>query len=92
VPVSAYAGILTPHTSTTGAERSARFVRTAGVGGQVPGRSCASSWGWLADPDAKISRQGTAAFVKRPGEHRRMTPSVSSWLMFLAVRSGHPYD
>ena len=36
-PVSACAGILTPRTSTTGAERSARFVRTAGVGGEVSG-------------------------------------------------------
>jgi hypothetical protein len=44
-PVSAYAGILTARTSTTGAERSARFVRTARVGGQVSGRSCAPSSG-----------------------------------------------
>ena len=42
-PVSVYAGILTPRTGTTGAERSARFVPTARVGGQVAGRSCASS-------------------------------------------------
>lgn len=42
-PVSVYAGTLTPRTSTTGAERSARFVPTARVGGQVSGRSCASS-------------------------------------------------
>ena len=37
-PVSVYAGILTPRTSTTGAERSARFVRTAGAGGEASGR------------------------------------------------------
>jgi hypothetical protein len=43
--VSAYAGILTPHTSITGAGRSARFVRTADVGGEAPGRSGASSRG-----------------------------------------------
>ena len=36
-PVSAYAGIPTPRTSTTGAERSARFVGTAGVGGEASG-------------------------------------------------------
>ena len=63
VPVSANAGTLTPRTSTTGAERSARFVRTARVGGQAPGRSCESSRGCLADPDVKISRQATATFV-----------------------------
>ena len=37
-PASAYAGIPTPRTSTTGAERSARFVRTADAGGAAPGR------------------------------------------------------
>ena len=36
--VFAYAGILTPRTSTTGAGRSARFVRTARVGGEISGR------------------------------------------------------
>jgi hypothetical protein len=44
-PGSAYAGILTPRTSTTGAEQSARFVQTARVGSEAPGRSCASSRG-----------------------------------------------
>jgi hypothetical protein len=34
-PVCVYAGILTPRTSTTGAERSARFVRTADVGDEA---------------------------------------------------------
>ena len=62
--VFAYAGILTLRTSTTGAERSARFARTARVTGEVPGGSCASSRVWLADPDVKISNQATAAFVK----------------------------
>ena len=38
VPVSANAGIPTPRTSTTGAERSARFARTADAGGAAPGR------------------------------------------------------
>ncbi|MGA9855817.1 MAG: hypothetical protein WBR29_11125, partial [Gammaproteobacteria bacterium] len=42
-PVSANAGIPTPRTSTTGAERSARFVWIARVGGQALGRSCVSS-------------------------------------------------
>jgi len=37
-PASAYAGILTPRTSTTGAERSARFAWTVGVGGEASGR------------------------------------------------------
>jgi hypothetical protein len=41
--VSAGVDILTPHTSTTGAERSARSVRTAGVGGETSGRSCTYS-------------------------------------------------
>ena len=36
--VSAFAGILTLRTSTTGAERNARFVRTADVGGEASGR------------------------------------------------------
>ena len=36
-PASAYAGIPTPRISTTGAERSARFVRTAGAGGVASG-------------------------------------------------------
>jgi hypothetical protein len=44
-PVSVDAGILTPRTSTTGAARSARFARTARVGGLASGRSCASSRG-----------------------------------------------
>ena len=35
---SAYAGIRTPRTSTTGAERSARFARIAGVGGGASDR------------------------------------------------------
>jgi hypothetical protein len=35
--ISAYAGILTPRISTTGAERSARFVRTARAGGHASG-------------------------------------------------------
>ena len=43
--VSAYAGILTPRTSTTDAELSARFVRTAVVGGATPGRSGGPSGG-----------------------------------------------
>ena len=42
-PVSVYAGIRTPRTGTTGAERSARFVPTVHVGGQASGRSGASS-------------------------------------------------
>ena len=62
--VFAYADILTLRTSTTGAERSARFARTARVTGEVPGGSCASSKGWLAATDVKISNQATAAFVK----------------------------
>ena len=36
-PGSAYAGILTLPTGTTGAERSARFVRTARAGGEGSG-------------------------------------------------------
>jgi hypothetical protein len=36
--VCAYAGILIARTSTTGAERSARFARTACVGGEASGR------------------------------------------------------
>jgi hypothetical protein len=43
--VSAPAGIRTPRTSTIGAERNARFARIASIGGQVPGRSRASSRG-----------------------------------------------
>jgi len=34
---SAYAGIRTPRISTTGAERSAHFVRTARAGDQASG-------------------------------------------------------
>jgi hypothetical protein len=37
-PASAYAGIPTPRTSTTGAERNARFARTADAGGAAAGR------------------------------------------------------
>jgi hypothetical protein len=37
-PASAYPGIPTPRTSTTGAERSARFVPTAAAGGAAAGR------------------------------------------------------
>jgi hypothetical protein len=37
-PAFAYAGILTPRTGTTGAGRSARFVRIADVGGEISGR------------------------------------------------------
>ena len=44
-PVFAYAGILTPHTGTTGAERNARFVRIADAGGEGSGGSGASSRG-----------------------------------------------
>ena len=40
--VSAYAGTLTPLTSTTGAERNAHFVRIARAGGRASGRSCAA--------------------------------------------------
>lgn len=36
--VSAYAGILTPRISTTGAEQSARFAQTADVGGEASDR------------------------------------------------------
>jgi hypothetical protein len=36
-PASAYAGIPTPRTSTTGAEQNARFARTAGAGGAASG-------------------------------------------------------
>jgi len=54
-PACAYAGILTPRTSTTGAERTARFVRTAAAGGHASGRSGASSRGWSAGPSLTIS-------------------------------------
>jgi len=58
-PVSAYAGILIPRTSTTGAERNARFARTVPVGGEAAGRSCAPSKGCLAGLDVKIYRQAS---------------------------------
>jgi len=54
-PACAYAGILTPRTSTTGAERSARFVRAAAAGGHASGSSGASSRGWSVGPNPKIS-------------------------------------
>jgi len=43
--VFVHAGILTPRTGTTGAEQSARFVRTAGAGGRDSGGSGARSRG-----------------------------------------------
>jgi hypothetical protein len=82
-PVSAYAGILTPRTSTTGAERIARFVPTASAGGETTGGSCASSRGWSADLDGKISRPATATFSTETGEHRRVAASASPRLRAL---------
>jgi hypothetical protein len=42
---SAYVGTRTPRTSTSVAERSARFVRTAGVGAEAAGSYCEMSKG-----------------------------------------------
>jgi len=51
VPACAYAVIRTPRTSTTGAERSARFVRAAAAGGHASGWSGASSRALIGGPE-----------------------------------------
>jgi hypothetical protein len=65
-PVSAYAGIPTPRTSTTGAERSARFVPIVRAGGgQASGEFRASSRGSIARPGREDLKASHGTFVKQ---------------------------
>jgi hypothetical protein len=77
-PVSAYAGILTPRTSTTGAERNARFVPIVRAGGQASGECRASSRGSIARPGREDLKASHGTLVKQTRRTWHTTASESS--------------